>query len=290
KELVSHYLKMNNILSNALKNTEATEQTKFYKLSETDFKTKFESHLKTTGCDTNAGDSNFTPNVCLADGSQFAYGTFDESCTDNICDTLTIDTNGKKGPNTAGKDRFTMNLTPNGVKALGESDSCKNGLDCGAYILAHHKLWTGESSTPIPTGCLDANCNNCDDGYYNYSSGCTNDKNILKTEQVNNFNNLVSNEDLSSWGIRGTKVPEEKRANELNYLNNYISKYFDCDMDSIRYVDNVLVVDLKNGGSLELNNTSGTFDLIYRNPVTQEIIDGGFYKVIESNGTVHTTY
>ncbi|MBR1753664.1 hypothetical protein IJ732_02405 [bacterium] len=33
KVLVSHYLKMNNILSNALKNTEATEQTKFYKLS-----------------------------------------------------------------------------------------------------------------------------------------------------------------------------------------------------------------------------------------------------------------
>ncbi|MBR1753685.1 type II secretion system protein, partial [bacterium] len=141
KELVSHYLKMNNILSNALKNTEATEQTKFYKLSETDFKTKFESHLKTTGCDADAGDSNFTPNVCFADGSQFAYGTFDESCTDNICDTLTIDTNGKKGPNTAGKDRFTMNLTPNGLKALGESDSCENGLDCGAYILAHHKLY-----------------------------------------------------------------------------------------------------------------------------------------------------
>ncbi|MBR1754052.1 hypothetical protein IJ732_04370, partial [bacterium] len=145
-----HYLKMNNILSNALKNTEATEQTKFYKLSETDFKTKFESHLKTTGCDADAGDSNFTPNVCLADGSQFAYGTFDESCTDNICDTLTIDTNGKKGPNTAGKDRFTMNLTPNGVKALGESDTCSTGLDCGAYILAHHKLWTGETnSTPV---------------------------------------------------------------------------------------------------------------------------------------------
>ncbi|MBR1754693.1 hypothetical protein IJ732_07655, partial [bacterium] len=143
KELVSHYLKMNNILSNALKNTEATEQTKFYKLSETDFKAKFESHLKTTGCDANAGDTNFTPNVCLADGSQFAYGTFDESCTDNICDTLTIDTNGKKGPNKEGKDRFTMNLTPNGIKALGESDTCSTGYDCGAYVLAHHKLFDG---------------------------------------------------------------------------------------------------------------------------------------------------
>ncbi|MBR1754878.1 hypothetical protein IJ732_08595, partial [bacterium] len=120
------------------------------KLSETDFKSKFESHLKTTGCDADAGDTNFTPNVCLADGSQFAYGTFDESCTDNICDTLTIDTNGKKGPNTAGKDRFTMNLTPNGLKALGESDTCSTGLDCGAYILAHHKLFDGEMTPATP--------------------------------------------------------------------------------------------------------------------------------------------
>ncbi|MBR1753597.1 hypothetical protein IJ732_02065, partial [bacterium] len=115
-------------------------------------------HLKTTGCDTNAGDSNFTQNVCLADGSQFKYGIFDESCTDNICDTLTIDTNGKKGPNTAGKDRFTINLTPNGLKALGESDTCSTGLDCGAYILAHHKLFDGET---IPVGCVDSNCTKC---------------------------------------------------------------------------------------------------------------------------------
>ncbi|MBR1753998.1 hypothetical protein IJ732_04100, partial [bacterium] len=156
KELVSHYLKMNNILSNALKNTEATEQTKFYKLSETDFKTKFETHLKTTGCDADAGDTNFTPNVCLADGSQFAYGTFDESCTDNICDTLTIDTNGKKGPNKEGKDRFTMNLTPNGIKATGENDTCKTGLQCGAYILAHHKLFN-------PNGTV-VNCSEYDGG------------------------------------------------------------------------------------------------------------------------------
>ncbi|MBR1754508.1 hypothetical protein IJ732_06690, partial [bacterium] len=181
----SHYLKMNNILSNALKNTEATEQTKFYKLSETDFKSKFESHLKTTGCDADAGDTNFTPNVCLADGSQFAYGIFDESCTDNICDTLTIDTNGKKGPNTAGKDRFTINLTPNGLKALGESDTCSTGLDCGAYILAHHKLWTGEveiaQADPepvIPEGCEDAECSSCSDGYWGYNSSCVKTKTL----------------------------------------------------------------------------------------------------------------
>ncbi|MBR1754087.1 DUF1566 domain-containing protein, partial [bacterium] len=107
-----------------------------------------ESHLKTTGCDTE--NPNFTPDVCLTDGSQFKYGTFDESCTDNICDTLTIDTNGKKGPNKEGKDRFTMNLTPNGLKALGESDTCSTGLDCGAYILAHHKLFDGETGSTTP--------------------------------------------------------------------------------------------------------------------------------------------
>ncbi|MBR1754111.1 hypothetical protein IJ732_04665, partial [bacterium] len=138
-----------------------------------DFKTKFESHLKTTGCDADAGVSYFTRNVCLADGSQFAYGTFDVSFTDNICDTLTIDTNGKKGPNTAGKDRFTMNLTPNGVKALGESDSCENGLDCGAYILAHHKLWSGDvvSNSPVynVANCkstTETECTKCNSGYY----------------------------------------------------------------------------------------------------------------------------
>ncbi|MBR1754849.1 hypothetical protein IJ732_08450, partial [bacterium] len=64
--------------------------------------------------------------------------------------TLTIDTNGKKGPNTAGKDRFTMNLTPNGLKALGESDTCSTGWDCGAYILAHHKLFDGETGSTTP--------------------------------------------------------------------------------------------------------------------------------------------
>ncbi|MBR1753665.1 DUF1566 domain-containing protein [bacterium] len=101
--------------------------------------------------------------MCLADGSQFKYGTFDESCTDNICDTLTIDTNGKKGPNKEGKDRFTMNLTPNGVKALGESESCRTGLDCGAYILAHHKLFSGPTCREETREC-DGVYNVCTDG------------------------------------------------------------------------------------------------------------------------------
>lgn len=127
KELVSGYLKMHNTLSNGLKEMEAVEQMSFYKWGESDFKTKFEEHLKTTGC--NANDGNFNPNVCLTDGSFFKYGTYDSECSTNeVCMELTIDTNGKKNPNQAGKDQFTLLLTKSGVKALGENESCSEGL------------------------------------------------------------------------------------------------------------------------------------------------------------------
>ncbi|MBR1754829.1 DUF1566 domain-containing protein, partial [bacterium] len=33
------------------------------------------------------------------------------------------------------------------IKALGESDTCSTGWDCGAYILAHHKLFDGETGS-----------------------------------------------------------------------------------------------------------------------------------------------
>ena len=144
RELVSQYLKMNNVLSNALKNMEAYEQTKINKMNETDFKTKFENHLKTISCNST---SDFTPDVCLQDGGQIKYGTFDTTCTNDICMQLTIDTNGDKKPNQAGKDRFTVNLTKLGLKATGDSDTCSEGYDCGAYILAHHKLWNGETGS-----------------------------------------------------------------------------------------------------------------------------------------------
>ncbi|MBR1754480.1 hypothetical protein IJ732_06545, partial [bacterium] len=218
KELVSHYLKMNNILSNALKNTEATEQTKFYKLSETDFKSKFESHLKTTGCDANAGDTNFTPNVCLADGSQFAYGTFDESCTDNICDTLTIDTNGKKGPNTAGKDRFTINLTPNGLKALGESDTCSTGYDCGAYILAHHKLFDGETGSTTPT--VKTNANLIADCKSAGASSCTIGNDIELTKVTTPEGDLYVSPNLGESTFDNIECPDGTELPSLNDMVN----------------------------------------------------------------------
>ncbi|MBR1754239.1 prepilin-type N-terminal cleavage/methylation domain-containing protein, partial [bacterium] len=173
RELVSQYLKMNNVLSNALKNMEAYEQTKINKMNETDFKTKFENHLKTITCNSTI---DFTPDVCLTDGGQIKYGTFDSNCPNDICETLTIDTNGDKKPNEAGKDRFTVNLTKLGLRATGESDTCENGLDCGAYILAHHKLWSGEIANNIPTlvipdGCEDAECSSCTDSTFFKPSG-----------------------------------------------------------------------------------------------------------------------
>ena len=63
---------------------------------------------------------------------------------------------------------------------MGESDTCSTGLDCGAYILAHHKLWTGEveiaQADPepvIPEGCVDAECNSCSSDYYKKNGNCT---------------------------------------------------------------------------------------------------------------------
>lgn len=127
---------MHNVLANALKETEAVEQTKFYQMAYNDFITEFENHLKIAGKEGNT--------VTLTDGSQFTYGTYDENCTtDDVCMQISVDTNGKKKPNQAGKDWFTLLLTKTGIKALGEHDTCSEGWDCGAYVLSHHKLWDG---------------------------------------------------------------------------------------------------------------------------------------------------
>ncbi|MBR1753305.1 hypothetical protein IJ732_00570, partial [bacterium] len=274
--LVSHSLKMNNILSNALKNTEATEQTKFYKLSETDFKSKFESHLKTTGCDADAGDTNFTPNVCLADGSQFAYGTFDESCTDNICDTLTIDTNGKKGPNTAGKDRFTMNLTPNGLKALGESNSCETGLDCGAYILAQHKLWE-----------------DCKSGYYRNGDGLCNQitvSNCTNADKNGNCTSCTSGKIVS--GVNSC-VPGKTLPDGTEYATVFDKFYSDaissCTNLGMHLPTKSEVETLKEKGLLDENS----YDIIWTATEVEEgsnnvwgyqVSSGGFYPHYTKTG------
>ncbi len=50
-----------------------------------------------------------------------------------------IDTNGEKGPNQTGKDLFTRQVTPMGIRGLGNATLCDSAA-CGGYILANHKL------------------------------------------------------------------------------------------------------------------------------------------------------
>ena len=138
REIVSHFLKQHNTLSNAFKDTEALLGMKVDRMDWNTFKTEFESHLKTIPCD------NPTENkICLNDGGIYEYGTFDSNCPDEVCMEITLDANGKKYPNTAGKDIYTLLVTTKGIRALGDSNTCENGLDCGAYVLSHHKLYDG---------------------------------------------------------------------------------------------------------------------------------------------------
>ena len=143
KELVSSYLKMHTTLSNAFKETEAVNGMYVKKMDEETFKEYFESHLKKLStCD--------DYDVCLTDGSKFNYGTYAEGCPTGTCMELTVDTNGSRMPNRSGKDIFTMLVTDRGIKALGESNMCETGLDCGAYILANHKLYDGAVDEVAP--------------------------------------------------------------------------------------------------------------------------------------------
>ncbi|MBQ9688564.1 type II secretion system protein, partial [bacterium] len=143
KELVSSYLKMHTTLSNAFKETEAVNGMYVKKMDEVTFKEYFESHLKKLStCE--------DYDVCLTDGSKFNYGTYAEGCPTGTCMELTVDTNGNRMPNKSGKDIFTMLVTDRGIKALGESNMCETGLDCGAYILANHKLYDGTIDEVAP--------------------------------------------------------------------------------------------------------------------------------------------
>ena len=143
KELVSSYLKMHTTLSNAFKETEAVNGMYVKKMDEVTFKEYFESHLKKLAtCE--------DYDICLTDGSKFNYGTYNEGCPTGTCMELTIDTNGNRMPNKSGKDIFTMLVTDRGIKALGESNMCETGLDCGAYILANHKLYDGTVEEVAP--------------------------------------------------------------------------------------------------------------------------------------------
>jgi len=146
---------MANILSNAFKEADVVEGlTK--KATTQDFKTAFEKHLKTLPtCEE-------PYNVCLVDGGRYQYqtlagaqledgaieygNTYSDGKATGLKDSfarLLVDVNGKKGPNKAGKDLYVFYVTKYGIFADGTTTEC-SGLDCGAYVLANHKIWTGE--------------------------------------------------------------------------------------------------------------------------------------------------
>lgn len=139
KELVAAALKMETVLSNALKTMEAMDMVGVDKFSDlTSFDTKFKQYLKTRRCSDHS--------ICLADGSYFDYGTdgFGGRCDkETPCVAITADINGKKGPNKDGKDQYMFLVTYRGVLPQGETHTC-SGLDCTAYVLANHKLWDGD--------------------------------------------------------------------------------------------------------------------------------------------------
>ena len=183
KQLVSAFLKTHSVLSNAIKEAEVTEEIKLNKIAnKEDFKRFLESHLKTLNeCDYD---------VCLADGSKFDYDeNFYTGCTyeatgassalKESCIKLIVDVNGTKGPNKAGMDVYNMWVTSNGLIPEGETNSCENGLDCGAYVLAYHKLYDVENHyvyySPI-TNCKtqeNNECLTCNDGYRLANNKCT---------------------------------------------------------------------------------------------------------------------
>ena len=76
-------------------------------------------------------------------------------------------------------DVYNLWVTSNGLIPEGETNSCENGLDCGAYVLAYHKLYDVENPyvyySPI-TSCKtqeDGNCLACEDGYKLSDNKCT---------------------------------------------------------------------------------------------------------------------
>ena len=161
RELVSKYLKTNNVISKAYKETEAVSTIQLYSQSPDKFKELLESHLKILS-------SDCIQNVCLTDGSSYSY-----ECDETKCTGIIIDTNGDKKPNSAGKDRYRMLVTNKGLIAQGESEYCgtiDGGLDCGKYILTYHKLFDGliNNCTAYDNG----QCSQCENGYQNNGNSC----------------------------------------------------------------------------------------------------------------------
>ena len=175
KELVTGFLKAHSILFNALKQAEVLEETKVNKLaSDVEFMAFFEKYLKTVKkCDWD---------VCLLDGQRYDYyGEFYPGCTHVVegytnalresCIKLVVDVNGNRGPNRTGKDIFGFWVTRTGVYPEGGTETCTN-MDCGAYVLAHHKLYSGADPQkyfhPIAhcKSLDESGCTACKQGYF----------------------------------------------------------------------------------------------------------------------------
>ena len=61
---------------------------------------------------------------------------------ENVCGVLFVDVNGKKNPNTIGKDTFSFFLQPNRIIPIPEDDCHLNayGWGCSASIIQNGKL------------------------------------------------------------------------------------------------------------------------------------------------------
>lgn len=268
KELVAGTLKMGTVLSNALKGMEASDMTGVEKLDLDTFTAKFKTHLKTINC--------IDHSVCLADGGYFDYANdnFSGACSkDEPCLEINADVNGKKGPNKDGKDRYTFLVTKKGILPKGETTTC-SGLDCTAYVLAEHKIWKGETvqTTPeqnnqiaenpqqetpqetpepviIPTGCSDANCSSCADGYRKNGGNC---------EQVNIANCTTYSRDKCSGCSDGYYVNGSSCAVIPNGLSACKSANSGmCSIDSVSFTK----VSTSAGNYYVMTNPSeGNFD------------------------------
>ncbi|MBQ9688142.1 prepilin-type N-terminal cleavage/methylation domain-containing protein [bacterium] len=142
RDLVSRFLKMHRVFSEALNETEAMSGLNIRKMDEATFKEELEASIKMFGDDGGCGGSE----KCLIDGSGYSYGTFHENCPNDICMEITVDVNGINRPNEPGKDIYKLYITPDGVRTPGTDDFCEFGYDCGSYVLAHHDLYENGSA------------------------------------------------------------------------------------------------------------------------------------------------
>ena len=167
RELVSQTIKVANLFSNNYKDSEVLYG--FSKLATVEDQMMYwENDLKMSK------NTNDEYEVHLLSGARYNYDSGSDGCSisyweegkpkalENVCFSMIVDVNGKKGPNTPGKDIYRFYVTKQGVFPDGNPTGCEEGYDCGAYVLANHKLWDGEiaevaSQNPNPPNC-SGNC------------------------------------------------------------------------------------------------------------------------------------